>query len=96
MRFKSLNESRISPNDKIKDAYCDMYPDDEVGETLDPKITFEQCFMGMRNGKNFYKLIGGDSDTIVRERVFTMMSNIYHVDYEIIYNTWLGKSLSCK
>lgn len=95
-RYRSiLTEDQYKPNDKIKTVYCSLYPDDEVGQTIDPKITFEQCFMGMRQRKNFYKLIGGDVDSLVRERCFQIMSKIYNVDYDIIYHLWLGKCLTC-
>lgn len=100
MKFKNinensqLNEKKLSPNDKVKNAYVSEYPDDELGADINAKVTFEQCFMGMRKGKDIYDLIDVE-DSVVRERVFKFMSQVYNVDYDIIYNLWMGDCLMC-
>lgn len=87
---KLLLEENLTPNSKVKDAYCKEYSSDELGKDLDPKITFKQIYDGMKKGKNFYDMIDV-GDSLIRERIFGMMSKIFNVDYDEIYYTWLGK-----
>lgn len=85
----SVQESALSPSDKVQRAYCSMYPSDELGEELNPRVTFRDLYDGMRKGKDFYKMIG-EGDSVIRERIFEMLSDIYGVKYNDIYNMWLN------
>lgn len=88
-RSVSVQESALSPSDKVQRTYCSMYPSDELGEELNPRVTFRDLYDGMRKGKDFYKMIG-EGDSVIRERIFEMLSDIYGVKYNDIYNMWLN------
>ena len=75
----------------VKKFYTTKFPTDEIGETLNPDITFEDV-MGCLicgEGDNLYNLLGGDADSIVRERIFEALATRYEVDYDIIYELWI-------
>lgn len=82
-------EIKINKTTKVKDAYIGMYSDDELGQEINPTLTFSQAFNGMKKGKNIYDLMGV-GDSIVRERVFSTLAELYtDNDYGEIYNLWL-------
>lgn len=81
----------VTKKTKIRDWYttAESYKDDELGKELDDEITFSKLMQGMRKGRDVYDLIGV-SDSIVRERIFSALSELYAKgDYGEIYNLWL-------
>lgn len=72
----------------MRDAYQKMYPDDELGLNLND-VTFEDLFDTLDNYGSVYKLIGV-YDSLVRERLFNMLSEIMIVSYDYIYEQWLS------
>ena len=72
----------------IRDAYQKMYLDDELGLNLND-VTFEDLFDTLDNYGSVYKLIGV-YDSLVRERLFNMLSEIMIVSYDYIYEQWLS------
>ena len=72
----------------IKQWYCNEYPEDELGEEIDPYITFEDLFDVLDNYQDVYEALGVD-DSIIRERAFAMLATIMGVEYEYIYEQWL-------
>ena len=65
-----------------------LYSDDELGYELND-VTFEDVFRTLDNYKSVYKLIGV-YDSIVRERIFSMLAVIMDVEYDYIYDQWLA------
>ena len=75
-------------NDLVKDWYKSEYPSDELGDEINPSITFNDVFEALDNYKDIYKLLGV-GDSIVRERVFDELADIMGVDYDYIFDQWL-------
>ena len=73
---------------KIKEWYVKEYPNDEVGATLDEEATFQDLFDALDNYEDVYEVLGGESDSIVRERCFSKLAEIMEVDYTYIYDQW--------
>lgn len=73
----------------IKKCYLIAFPTDELGWELNERVTFEDLLVALDNAKDVYELLGVE-DSIVRERVFGQLSKIMGVDYNFIYNKWLG------
>lgn len=89
--------SDIDLSHKVRDWYTTTYPTDEVGKTLDPGTTFSEildnlAYPGNWGGVDVYDLLGGDADSVIRERVFQKLSEITGFSYENIYYSWLGES----
>lgn len=76
----------------IRSWYIEKYPSDDVGKTLSPTATFLELNNLLNSGKgdNIYELLGGDSDSIVRERCFEKLSELTEQTYDTIYNKWLS------
>ena len=77
---------------EIKTWYLITYPEDIMGAYLKWGVTFENLYNGMSFGKD-YAAIVGESDSVVRERIFEKMAEIFSVSYEEIYEMWLNKKL---
>lgn len=77
-------------NMKIKEWYMQEYPNDELGEELKENVTFMDLFNALDRHKNIYELIGV-GDSVIRERLFTKLAKIMEVDYDYIYEQWIGK-----
>lgn len=77
----------------IKAWYIKEYPSDDVGESLSPTATFLELNNLLNSGKgsDVYELLGGYSDSTVRERCFKKLSELTEQSYDTIYNKWLNK-----
>lgn len=75
---------------KIKEWYMKEYETDEIGETLNEESTFEDLYEALDNHEDVYDILGGDADSIVRERCFSKLAEIMEVDYNYIYEQWLS------
>lgn len=73
----------------VRDWYMSHYPTDDLGERIKPDTTFGDALEAVAFGSAFYEAIGVD-DSLVRERVFQKLSDIYDVDYKDIYESWLN------
>lgn len=80
----------FTPSSNVKDAYCKTYVTDELGPEINPKLTFNDIHKALKAHKEFYELIGV-GDSLVRERIFGMMSDVFNKDYDYFYNLWLGE-----
>ena len=80
---------------EIKNWYLSEYPTDEEGVHLKWGITFLDLFKYLdtknKNKKNIYDFIFNDNggDSLIRERLFSALSEIFKTDYNYIYNKWL-------
>lgn len=77
-------------NELIKEFYAKAYPTDDMVNDMDNNITFQQVLNELikGNGYNFYEVIGVH-DSLIRERVFSRLSEIMNLEYEYIYKLWL-------
>lgn len=73
----------------IREYYMRTYPSDPCGKLLDPDITFRDLLESMMQGYDVYETLGDCSDSLVRERVFERMSEVFGITYESIYELWL-------
>lgn len=70
-RMSNVEMSRSS----IKDWYKKNYKTDELGDEINPNVTFDDLFEGILNGSDIYSLIGV-YDSVVRERLFSKLSKL--------------------
>lgn len=88
---ESHNKNEINKIDSVRKTYMKYYPEDDLGLEIDPNLSFEIVYDRMKNGEEFYDIVDVD-DSIIRERIFKMMSNAYGVDYDHIYYMWLDRT----
>ncbi|MER2008816.1 MAG: hypothetical protein ABS939_15300 [Psychrobacillus sp.] len=69
----------------VKRWYTDIYPTDELGKEIDDNLTFVKLASDVNN---VYQLLGV-WDSVVRERVFTRLSELMNEDYDYVYQLWL-------
>ena len=69
----------------VKRWYIDTYPTDELGKEIDDNLTFVKLASDV---SNVYQLLGV-WDSVVRERVFTRLSELMNEDYDYVYQLWL-------
>lgn len=69
--------------------YRNKYPMDGCGAYIRPDITFGDLWDCLKDGTDFYAY-SGVSDSLVRERLFTKMAEIFNVSYDYIYGMWLA------
>ena len=79
----------------IREWYMNQFPSDELGEEINPELSFFGLFQAMDNYKCAYSTIGV-FDSIVRERVFERLALIMGVSYNYIYEQWLRNTGSRK
>ena len=72
---------------KVRAVYKKMYPTDDLADEIDPKLTFKQAYDRMFKGECIYHIIG-IGDSVIRERIFAILSELYGVTYDEIYNLW--------
>ncbi len=79
-------------NISIKDWYIKNFSNDEVGRTLSSTATFLDLnnLLNSNRGSEVYTLLGGDADTVVRERCFQKLAELTNQDYDVIYYKWLN------
>jgi len=71
----------------LKNFYQAYYPNDNMGEEIRTKATFEGL---LENIQNCYHYIGV-LDSVIRERLFDQLATIKKVDYEEIYNLYFKR-----
>ena len=72
---------------RIRDWYMKNYPTDDLGPDLNRISTFEDLWNGIHLPMEIYVVIGV-GDSLIRERLFSELSEIKNVDYDYIYNKW--------
>lgn len=75
-------------NQSLRKMYKKMFPTDELGEYINPKATLYGVFIELESGGDIYKYIG-TGDSVIRERVFQLLSQKAQIPYGIIYEAWL-------
>lgn len=72
----------------VKEWYIKEFPTDELGHQINPRLTFNKIYNTLHVGYNLYFNLGVD-DSLVRERVFKKLSELWKVNYNTIYNLWI-------
>lgn len=75
----------------IRKWYVKAYPTDDLGPEL--VGNFEGALETMAQGGDIYDYMGV-GDSLVRERLFTRLSEMLGLDYEHIYQLWLYHTVS--
>lgn len=71
----------------IRDWYQATYPKDELADRI-LGVSFQQLMDALEHHEDYYHLIGV-GDSLVRERIFTGLSNFSNRPYNEIYDLWL-------
>ncbi len=69
----------------VGDWYREAFPTDDLGEEINPSISFDEA---SKNLNNFYDFFPADS--LVRERVFLELANRTGKTYQYFYDKWLN------
>lgn len=83
----NLCGKRTSILSNVKETYKRCYVSDELGDEINPEITFAQLLAGMVEKKDFYDMVGV-SDSIMRERLFDLMAILGGIKTREIYDLW--------
>ena len=74
---------------KIKQFYLNNYPTDELGVELNENANFTGLLNELFTDNDVYGYIGV-GDSIIRERLFSELSEILNCSYDYVYNLWLN------
>lgn len=70
----------------VKAFYTSEYPDDDMGDEITEWLDFRHLWVCLNEGK-IYDFIPCDS--VIRERLFSKLAQIFEVPYKTIYKIWL-------
>ena len=73
----------------IKEFYLNNYPTDELGVELNENTNFTGLLNELVTNNDIYGYIGV-GDSIIRERLFSKLSEILNCSYDYVYNLWLN------
>ena len=72
----------------MREYYLENFPTDEMGIEINENATFEGLFRVLDNYEDVYEYIGV-GDSVIRERMFSRLSEIMGVTYDEVYSQWL-------
>jgi len=78
-----------SMSNGLRKYYMDTFPNDELGKEINPKATFRGLYKALEDHIDVYEYIGV-GDSIVRERLFSKLAEVKGVNYNVIYDMWMG------
>lgn len=84
-----------SPREYLLDNDIDEFQIDQVRDD----VSLEDVYNAVKNGDDFYEYAsvnGNGFDSAVREKIFDGISRNLGVDYDDIYNAWLGRGKPIK
>jgi hypothetical protein len=73
----------------IKEFYLKNYPTDELGVELNENTNFTGLLNELVTNNDIYGYIGV-GDSIIRERLFSKLSEILNCPYDYVYDLWLN------
>tara|TARA_A100001011_G_C13705006_1_gene593177 strand:+ start:59 stop:328 length:270 start_codon:yes stop_codon:yes gene_type:complete len=84
---------KLNLSTNIKHWYMQKYPFDELGEEI-RNTSFLEIYKCIDTGygNDIYSYIfetEGEADSIIRERIFEGLAEIFKSDYSYIYDKWL-------
>lgn len=77
----------LTLDSKIRAAYVQRFPEDELGREISPRLTFRILLISLLKKQDVYKALGVE-DSIIREQVFQMLSGIIGCNYDFVYELW--------
>lgn len=84
----------INECENIKDWYKLNYADDDMADVINDDVTFHSLYLCLKKGYDIYDILGNNIDTVIRERIFAVLANIYaDGDYDVIYDLWMKKGV---
>ena len=83
------NKKEWTLRSTLRDFYMTEFPDDELGGQITEGVTFDDLHDWLLHGYDVYELLGGESDSIVRERLFEELSTLLGCKYDRIYYLWV-------
>ena len=89
MKFKLQIKNTEKLKGSVRDWYMEEFPEDELGEKLPKRLTFRRVVTALNRGENVYDLMGKAADSIIRERMFGVLSYFLDCEYDDIYKVWL-------
>jgi hypothetical protein len=72
----------------IKEFYLNNYPTDELGIELNENVTFSGLLNELFQSGDIYRYLNV-WDSLVRERLFTKLSEDLYQSSDYVYNLWL-------
>ena len=69
--------------------YRNKFPTDEYGNAIRNDLTFGDLWDCLKEGVDFYSFTGA-YDSLVRERLFVKLAEIFNVSYEYVYGMWIA------
>ena len=90
----SEKKIEFGKKDSVRKWYEYTFPEDAVSvEDMNPDITFEKAatYITPHNGEDRFYDRMNIGDSFVREMIFEKIASLYGVDYDDVYETWMGK-----
>ena len=75
----------------VRDWYVSAFPSDDLGQEINPALTFIGAVDAIPSGGAFYDALGV-GDSCVRERVFDEIARLCDVSYADVYDAWISGS----
>lgn len=75
--------------ENVRDWYRATFPGDDLGERINPDLTFEDLTEAVSLGDGFYDVVVV-GDSVVRERLFDEIARRESVAYEQVYDAWIN------
>lgn len=86
--WRKPKKNSYKKTNKLKKLYCMAYPTDKLGEKIRENATVESV---LKTPWRVYD-ITGVGDSLMRERIFDIVSRRKKITYNSIYDAWLSKS----
>ena len=89
---KRINGKNFDILSNVENRYHHIYPQDKDVQYIRENISFANVLAEMQKGNDFYDIVFTDqySDSLMRERIFTILSKVSGLDYDKIYYMWLN------
>ena len=91
---KRINGKNFDILSNVKSAYKHIYPQDKDVQYIKENISFADVLAEMQKDNDFYDIVFTDqySDSLMRERIFIILSKVSGIDYDKIYYMWLNNA----
>lgn len=89
-RYQNQNSWRTYKTLGIKDWYKETFPSDPAGNKLNSGMTFDSLFFALKDGESIDNAFG-ISNSLVRNRLFTALSEFCGISYDAICKKWIGE-----
>lgn len=91
---KRINGKNFDILSNVKSTYNHIYPQDKDVQYIKENISFANVLAEMQKGNDFYDIVFTDqySDSLMRERIFTILSKVSGLGYDKIYYMWLNNA----